>query len=91
MLSAIDHSTHFSKQHNVSDLKNSGRVRNVGLRLAELLDFKLLGTVAAGDGIVFWMQIPTAEEVDGDVTSYFTHKGYYAHGLQAYLTLSVVS
>ena len=40
---------------------------------AELSDFKLHGTVAAGDGVVFQMQMPTAEVVDGDVTSYFTH------------------
>jgi hypothetical protein len=27
---------------------------------------------------------PTNEEVDGDVTSYYTRKGYYAYGLQAF-------
>jgi hypothetical protein len=52
---------------------------------AQLSDFKLRGTVAAGDGIVFRMQMPTNEEVDGDVTSYFTRKGYYAYGLQVSL------
>jgi hypothetical protein len=51
---------------------------------AELCNFQLRGTVAAGDGVVFWMQMPTAEEVEGDVTSYFTRKGYYAFGLQAF-------
>lgn len=49
---------------------------------AKLLDFKLQGNVAASDGIVFRMQMPTNEEVDGDITSYFTRKGYYAYGLQ---------
>ncbi len=28
--------------------------------------------------------MPTVEEVEGDVTSYFTRKGYYAFGLQAF-------
>ena len=51
---------------------------------AELSNFKLRGTVAAGDGVVFRMQMPTVEEVEGDVTSYFTRKGYYAFGLQAF-------
>ena len=49
---------------------------------AKLSHFKLRGTIAAGDGIVFKMKMPTNEEVDGDVTSYFTRKGYYAYGLQ---------
>jgi hypothetical protein len=26
--------------------------------------------------------IPTNEEVDGDVTAYYTQKGYFAYGLQ---------
>lgn len=42
------------------------------------------GTVAAGDGVVFKMNKPTVEEVDGDVTSFFTRKGYYAYALQAF-------
>jgi hypothetical protein len=49
---------------------------------ATLSDFKLCGTVAASDSIVFKMKMPTNEEVDGDVTFYFTRKGYYANGLQ---------
>jgi len=28
------------------------------------------------------MQMPTNEEVEGDVTAYYTRKGYYAYGLQ---------
>jgi len=42
------------------------------------------GTVAAGDGVVFRMQKPKAEEVGGNVTGYFQRKGYYAYGLQAF-------
>jgi hypothetical protein len=35
--------------------------------------FKLHGTtVAAGDGVVFQMMMPTNEEVNGDVTAYYT-------------------
>jgi len=54
---------------------------------AEMTDFKLRGTIAAGDGIVFRMQMPTNEHVDGDVTSYYTRKGYYAYGLQVSLLI----
>jgi hypothetical protein len=49
---------------------------------ASLSQFKLRGTVAAGDGIVFRMVMPTNEEVDGDVAAYYTRKGYFAYGLQ---------
>ncbi len=49
---------------------------------AKMSNFQLRGTIAAGDGIVFQMIMPTNEEVDGDVTSYFTRKGCYAYGLQ---------
>ena len=42
------------------------------------------GTVAAGDGVIFKMNKPTIEETDGDVTSFFTRKGYYAYALQAF-------
>jgi hypothetical protein len=43
------------------------------------------GTVAAGDGVVFRMQRPPADQVDGDVASFFTRKGYYAYGMQAFV------
>ena len=52
-----------------------------------MTDFKLRGTIAASDGIVFRMQMPTNEQVDGDVTSYYTRKGYYAYGLQVSLLI----
>lgn len=42
------------------------------------------GTVLAGDGIVIRMIKPTDEEVDGNVRSFFTRKGFYAIGLQAF-------
>lgn len=46
------------------------------------------GTVAAGDGVVFRMQKPTREAADGDVASFFTRKGYYAYGMQAFVDSS---
>ena len=46
------------------------------------------GTVAAGDGVVFRMQQPSREAVDGDVASFFTRKGYYAYGMQAFVDSS---
>jgi hypothetical protein len=54
--------------------------------------FKLHGTVAAGDGVVS----RTNKEVNGDVTAYYTWKGYSAYGLQVqslmiyYITLHLV-
>ncbi len=51
-------------------------------------NYKLYCTIAAGDGIVFRMMMSTIEEVDGDVTSYFTRKGYYAYGLQVIFLLT---
>jgi hypothetical protein len=51
---------------------------------ASLSQFKLCGTVAAGDGVVFWMMMPTKKEVNGDVTAYYTWKGMvyrYSHKL----------
>jgi hypothetical protein len=42
------------------------------------------GTVAAGDGVVFKMKKPTKAEVNGNVASFFSRKGYYAYGLQAF-------
>ena len=46
------------------------------------------GTVAAGDGVVFRMQRPHREAVDGDVASFFTRKGYYAYGMQGFVDSS---
>jgi len=42
------------------------------------------GTVAAGDGIVFRTFKPAAADVDGNVRSFFTRKGFYGHALQAF-------
>jgi hypothetical protein len=43
------------------------------------------GTVSAGDGIVFEITKPKADQVNGDVSSFFTRKGYFAYGLQAFV------
>ena len=43
------------------------------------------GTVLAGDGVVFKMTKPLQEEVDGNVRSFYTRKGFYAVGLQAFV------
>ena len=42
------------------------------------------GTVAAGDDIVFRTFKPAAADVDGNVRSFFTRKGFYGHALQAF-------
>jgi hypothetical protein len=46
------------------------------------------GTVAAGDGVVFRIQRPPKAAVGGDVSSFFTRKGYYAYGMQAFVDAS---
>ena len=46
------------------------------------------GTVAAGDGVVFPIVKPPSKYVDGNVASFFTRKGYYAYGLQAFVDAS---
>ena len=46
------------------------------------------GTVAAGDSVVFRMHKPPKDDVDGDVSSFFTRKGYYAYGMQAFVDSS---
>lgn len=82
-LHAIDRSTDLFIDNIESPIfRTAEELEKLERGFAELSDFKLRGTVAAGDGVVFRMQMPTAEEVDGDVTSYFTRKGYYAFGLQ---------
>jgi len=52
------------------------------LDFAKLSKYQLRGTIAASNGIVFRMQMPKNEQVEGDVTAYYTRKGYYAYGLQ---------
>jgi hypothetical protein len=42
------------------------------------------GTVAAGDGIIFRRTKPAAADVDGNVRSFFTRKGFWGHALQAF-------
>ena len=42
------------------------------------------GTVAAGDGIVFRRTKPSVADVDGDVRSFYTRKGFWGHAVQAF-------
>jgi len=42
------------------------------------------GTVAAGDGIIFRRMKPDRNDVDGDVCSFFTRKGFWGHAVQAF-------
>ena len=42
------------------------------------------GTVAAGDGIVFKTMKPNSDDVDGNVRSFFTRKGFWGHAVQAF-------
>jgi hypothetical protein len=83
VLDAIDSSMHAYLDNIKSPIHVTAKeLSQLELGFAELSDLKLGGTIAAGDGIDFQMQMPTNEEVDGDVTSYLTQKGSYAYGLQ---------
>ena len=42
------------------------------------------GTVAAGDGVVFKMVAPSGKFCNGQVTQFFSRKGFYCFGLQAF-------
>jgi hypothetical protein len=84
-LLAIDSSTHpFIDNIKSPIYATSEELEEMEEGFAKLSQYNLSGTIAAGDGIVFKMIMPTNEEVDGDVTSYYTRKGYYAYGLQAF-------
>jgi hypothetical protein len=43
------------------------------------------GAVAADDGVVFRRNKPAKCDSTDNVTAYFTRKGYYAHGMQAFV------
>jgi hypothetical protein len=87
-LDAIDCSLHPFLNNIKSPINSSPEeLETLENGFAKLSDYKLRGTVAAGDGVVFKMVMPSNEEVDGDVTSYYTRKGYYAYGLQVILCL----
>lgn len=45
---------------------------------------ELPGTVAAGDGVAINIEAPTIEEVDGDVRSQFSRKGFYTYSVVAF-------
>jgi hypothetical protein len=82
---AIDHSTDPFIDNIKSPIHaTSEELEEMEQGFAKLSQYNLSGTITAGDGIVFKMIMPTNEEVDGDVTSCYTRKGYYAYGLQAF-------
>jgi hypothetical protein len=77
-LNAIDH----SRDPLLDNIKSpihatASELEALELDFAKLSKYQLRGTIAAGNGIVFWMQMPTYEEVEGDVTAYYTRKGSY--------------
>ena len=61
-------------------------LRHLLLGFSSLSGGLLPGTVAAGDGIVFQISKPKSSQVNGDVSSFFTRKGYFAYGLQAFVS-----
>ena len=81
VLRAID-----SELNNINfPLDDEDKLRELEAGFNKISNNCFKGTVAAGDGVVFRMQRPSKEAVDGDVSSFFTRKGYYAYGMQAFV------
>jgi hypothetical protein len=55
---------------------DESKLKGMELGFASLSGGLFRGTVSAGDGVLFRMDKPCAAEVKGDVSSYFTRKGY---------------
>jgi hypothetical protein len=69
--------------HNVTfPLDDVNQLREMEREFQEIDGGYLRGTVAAGDGVVFKINRPHMDEVDGNVTSFFQRKGYYAYSMQ---------
>ena len=66
-------------------LENEAALRELEQGFLKISDGAFIGTVAAGDGVVFRMEKPAFEEVSGDVSSFFTRKGFYAYGMQGFV------
>lgn len=65
----------------IEDVKQLGVLEQ---EFAEISCGRFRGTVAACDGVVFKMEKPRASDVDGDVISFYTRKGYYGFGMQGF-------
>lgn len=74
VLTAIDEVT-----NNIKYPRTASEFRATEATFMKISD-ALPGTVSAGDGVLFRMLAPNAKDVDGNVTSWFTRKGYYAFG-----------
>ena len=69
-------------------IEDEEALRDIEAGFLNICNGRFPGTVAAGDGVVFRIQKPNKEAVDGDVSSFFTRKGYYAYGMQAFVDSS---
>jgi hypothetical protein len=65
--------------------ENEEKLRILEESFSQICKGAFRGTVAAGDGIVFKTIKPDIEDVDGNVRSFFTRKGFYGHALQAFV------
>lgn len=68
----------------INKLKYDVTLNKLEEGFAALNGNKILGTTAAGDGVVFRTVMLTNEEVEGDVKSYYVRKEYFTYGLQAF-------
>jgi hypothetical protein len=66
----------------VLPLGNEQKLRDLEQGFLSISKSLFPGTVGAGDGVVFRIQRPPKAAVGGDVSSFFTRKGYYAYGMQ---------
>jgi len=81
VLEAID-STHDNINFPINDME---KLIEIEQGFSALSGGLFRNTVAAGDGIVFEISKPPPNQVNEDVTSFYTRKGYFAFGLQAFV------
>eukprot|EP01040_Poterioochromonas_malhamensis_P015359 gene15359-17178_t len=67
-------------------MDNLDELRELETEFNELSNNLFIGTIAAADGVVFKMEKPRSEEVNGDVISFYNRKGYFAYGMQAFVS-----
>ena len=60
------------------------KLRDLESTFSKISKGNFRGTVAAGDGVVFRTIKPDVADVDGNVRSFFTRKGFNAYALQAF-------
>ncbi len=83
-MEAIDQSKDPFLDNIIFPYDSEPELRRISQGFDPLTGERLRGTVGAGDGIVFRMKKPPADQVDGNVSTYFNRKGFWGYSLQAF-------